>query len=60
MLVSVEVAQVLTKINIEKSVITAINIFVRGVKLMNGLSGRLMINYVFVAVNVWRIKCLRL
>jgi hypothetical protein len=37
-------------------VIIAINIFVRGVKLMNGLSGRRMINYFSVAVNVWRIK----
>ena len=60
MLGSVQVAKVLTKMNKDKSVIIAINICVRGVKLMNGLSGRRMINYFFVAVNVWRIKWLRL
>ena len=60
MLVSVQVAKVLTQINIEKSLLIAINIFVRGVTLMNGLLERRMINYFFVAVNVWRIKWLRL
>ena len=58
--VSVHVATVSIKINLERFAIIVINVFVRGVKLMNGLSGRRMINYYFSGVNVWRIKLVRL